>query len=134
MENNSNAKVITVTFMLAGVLVGYVVSYAMSTAAALSSGNAAHFLSRDLVHHGLPVLVGLLVFLSLQFKKSVVEWADEVVTELRKIVWPSRKDTTNMTVVVCIMVVLSGAVLGLFDFASGNIIDWILHINFQNIF
>lgn len=133
MENN-NGKIITVSFMITGLLVGYVVSYAMNTVAAMSSGNLAHVLNRDLVHHGVPVLVGLLVFLSLQFKKSVVEWADEVVTELKKIVWPSRKDTTSMTIVVCIMVLISGFVIGLFDFASGNVIDWLLHINFQSIF
>lgn len=133
MENN-NGKVVTVSFMVAGVLVGYIAAFILNTIGASASGDVARFVNRDVVRHGIPVLIGVLTFLSLQFRKGVVDWADEVVTELRKIVWPSRKDTTNMTIVVCIMVLISGMVLGLFDFISGNIIDWLLNMNLQSIF
>jgi preprotein translocase subunit SecE len=133
MENN-NSKVVTVSFMIAGLLVGYIASFVLATIGASTSGEVARLVSRDVVRHGVPILIGLLTFLSLQFRKPVVEWADDVVTELRKIVWPSRKDTTNMTIVVCIMVLISGFVLGLFDFAAGNIIDWLLNMNLQSIF
>ncbi len=133
MENN-NSKVVTVSFMVAGLLVGYIVAFILNTIGASASGDVAHLVNRDVVRHGVPILIGILAFLSLQFRKGVVDWADEVVTELKKIVWPSRKDTTNMTIVVCIMVLISGFVLGLFDFAAGNIIDWLLNMNLQSIF
>lgn len=133
MENN-NSKVVTVSFMVAGVLVGYIVAFILNTIGASASGDVARLVNRDVVRHGVPILIGVLAFLSLQFRKGVVEWADEVVTELKKIVWPSRKDTTNMTIVVCIMILLSGVVLGLFDFAAGNIIDFLLNMNLQSIF
>lgn len=133
MENN-NGKVVTVSFMVAGVLVGYIAAFILNTIGASASGDVARFVNRDVVRHGIPILIGIVTFLSLQFRKPVVDWADEVVTELKKIVWPSRKDTTNMTIVVCIMVLISGFVLGLFDFAAGNIIDWLLNMNLQSIF
>lgn len=131
---NTNSKVVTVSFMVAGVLVGYIAAFVLNTIGATASGEVARIVNRDVVRHGVPILVGILAFLSLQFRKPVNEWADDVVTEIKKVVWPSRKDTTNMTIVVCIMVLLSGMILGLFDFAAGNIIDWLLNMNFQTIF
>ncbi len=133
MENN-NGKVVTVSFMVAGVLVGYIAAFILNTIGASASGDVARLVNRDVVRHGIPILIGVLAFLSLQFRKGVVDWADEVVTELKKVVWPSRKDTTNMTIVVCIMILISGVVLGIFDFAAGNIIDWLLNMNLQSIF
>jgi preprotein translocase SecE subunit len=133
METNNN-KVITVSFMIAGVLAGYIAAFVLNTVAASTSGSVARTLSLDYIRHGVPILVGILTFLSLQFRKPVVDWADEVVAELRKIVWPSQKDTMNMTIVVCIMVLISGVVLGLFDFAASNVIDALINMNFQSIF
>ena len=133
MENN-NAKVVTISFMVAGLLALVIASFVLNTVAASSSGEVARVLGRDIVRHGVPILIGFIVFLSLQFRKPVNEWAEDVVTELKKIVWPSTKDTTNMTIVVCIMVLISGFVLGLFDFAAGNMIDWLLNLNLQSVF
>jgi preprotein translocase subunit SecE len=131
---NSNSKVITISFMVTAALVGIVISALMGPLSATASGPLAHALSTDLVRHGLPVLVGLILFLSLQFNAGVVAWSDDVVTELARIVWPSRKDTTNMTVVVCIMLLISGVLLGVLDFVSGTAVDWLLHLNFKQIF
>ena len=44
------------------------------------------------------------------------------VSEVRKVVWPSRKDTVAMTTVCCVMVVLSGVAFGLFDFVASQLI------------
>ena len=40
----------------------------------------------------------------------------EVVSELRKAVWPTREETTRLTWVVLIVAVLVGVILGLYDF------------------
>jgi preprotein translocase SecE subunit len=40
----------------------------------------------------------------------------EVVSELRKAVWPTREETTRLTWVVLIVATLVGAILGLYDF------------------
>ena len=133
MEKNNN-KVIMVSFLITAILVGIVVNVAMETAAAVATGAFGRFVSGDLVRHGVPVLAGLATFFALEFNKSVFTWADEVVAEIRRIVWPSRKDTVAMTIVVCIMLLISGVTLGLFDFVSGTVIDWLLHRNFMGLF
>ena len=86
----------------------------------------ARLADSDTVRHGLPVVVGLLVFLVLQFNPKVKNWADEVVTEIRKVVWPSRKDTTAMTIVVLVMVAISSALISAFDVTAGALMKMII--------
>lgn len=112
-----NKKIITLSFMVAGVLAGIVVHVFLE----IFSTNVAFIgraLSSDILAHGIPVVVGLATFAALQFNKNVLVWADEVVVEMKKVVWPSRKDTVATTIFVCILVLISGVLLGFFDWAS----------------
>ena len=43
----------------------------------------------------------------------------ETRTEVRKVVWPSRQETIQTTLVVIVMVILVGVMLGLFDMFLG---------------
>ena len=133
MEKNNN-KIIMVSFLITAILVGIVVTVMMETAAAVATGAFGRFVSGDIMRHGLPVVAGFAVFFFLEFNKSVFTWADEVVAEIRRVVWPSRRDTVAMTVVVCIMLAISGVTLGIFDVISGTVIDWLLHRNFGGFF
>jgi preprotein translocase subunit SecE len=47
----------------------------------------------------------------------------DIFTELRKVVWPSRPDVINLTIVVVIVTLILGAILGGIDLAFGYIID-----------
>ena len=47
----------------------------------------------------------------------------DVITELRKVVWPSRPDVLHLTVVVVIVTLILGAILGAIDIGFGWIID-----------
>ncbi len=132
--NNTNNKIITVSFMVSGILIGIVVSVVMTTMAALATGAVGRFLAQDIVLHGVPVAIGIVAFLALQFNRSVLEWAGEVVSEIRRVVWPSRKDTTSMTIMVCVMLIVSGIVFGVLDMASGVVVNWLLKQNLMGIF
>ncbi len=46
----------------------------------------------------------------------VFQSASDVVAELRKVTWPTRKETTQAAVVVIVLVVIVSIFLGLFDF------------------
>ena len=46
----------------------------------------------------------------------------EVVYELRKVVWPSRKETIGSTAVVLVIVIISGIFLGVVDFILSRLI------------
>ena len=47
----------------------------------------------------------------------------DVITELRKVVWPSRPDVIHLTVVVVIVTLILGAILGAIDIGFGWLID-----------
>ncbi len=124
MEND-NKKIITLSFAVAGVLVGLVVSTLIDVAAA-SFGVASRIFSTPYAVHGTPVVFGLVTFALLQWNVAVSVWAEEVVSEIRKVVWPSRKDTTAMTILVCLMVLISGVFLGVIDLFQTRIVQWII--------
>ena len=121
----SRRKILTFSFVVAGFVVGLVVSVLLDTAIG-SSGLVARYASGDLVRHGLPVLLGLTSFGILQFNGRIQLWADESLVELSKVVWPSPRDTRNMTIVVCIMLIVSSLVLGLLDFVSTEAVQLLL--------
>jgi preprotein translocase subunit SecE len=122
---NSNSKILTLSFALAAGISGLIVHLLIKSFSA-AFGIVARMADSDLVRHGVPVFVGFAVFLALQFTPQVKTWSDEVVTEVRKVVWPSRKDTTAMTIVVLIMVAISSVIISSFDFASGMFLKWIM--------
>ena len=120
-----NLKIVMVSFVAAAFLSAFVARVLLDTLATYS-GWLAMFYGRDWFRHGLPVLVGLSVFLSLQLREGTRVWANEVVVEVRKVVWPSQKITSSMTVMVCIILLISGFVLGLFDLVGAAVVDFII--------
>ncbi|MBI2861181.1 MAG: preprotein translocase subunit SecE [Chloroflexi bacterium] len=46
--------------------------------------------------------------------------------ELRRVVWPTRQEWTNLTVVVIVISVLMGFLLGLIDFVFNQFFTWLL--------
>jgi len=121
-----NSKIMTVSFVLTAVVAGIVIEVIFEALAA-TFGVVANLRSQDALRHGIPLAFGFLVFASLQFNSKIKLWADEVILEVKKVVWPSQKDTTSMTTVVCIMLFVAGVVLGAFDFVSGQLIKVLIN-------
>ena len=53
--------------------------------------------------------------------KPTYAFAEEVVAELRKVTWPSRKETQTATVVVIVTTLIIAAILGVFDMVWGQL-------------
>lgn len=123
--DSDNGKIITLAFVMFGLL-GAFVSRMLLTVGSEMWGVLARLHNMDIVKHGVPVAVGFTLFLFLQFKPSTHRWADEAIIEVRKVVWPSQKDTVGMTIVVCVMVIVAGIILGLFDFMSTSLVGAII--------
>ena len=123
--NNTNSKILTLSFAIVGAILGFTLHLLIKSFSA-AFGVVARFSDNDMVRHGLPVIFGIIIYLILQFTPAILSWSDEVVTEIRKIVWPSRKDTTAMTIVVLVMVAISSALISSFDLASGVLMKWIM--------
>jgi preprotein translocase subunit SecE len=47
----------------------------------------------------------------------------DIISELRKVVWPTREDTVYLTVVVVVVTLILGAILGAIDIGFGWFIE-----------
>ncbi len=50
-------------------------------------------------------------------------WATDIISELRKVTWPSRQETAHLTLVVVVVSLIFGAILGGADVGFGWIIE-----------
>ncbi len=116
--DKSNSKVLTLSFAVFAVIVA-VTFQLLIKALAGAFGVIARLSDSDLVRHVLPVVLGLVIFAVLQFNPRILAWGDNVIAEIRKVVFPPRKDVTLSTIVVIVMVLVSSVIITTFDFASG---------------
>ncbi len=125
LSGNPNAKLVTFSFLVFSFIIGFTVSTLFK---ALSGAFSimAKLNGYDLFKHGVPVLLALSIFLYLQLNSGVLTWADEVIGEIKKVVWPSGKDTRGMTIVVVVMVLISSVIIVSFDWLSGITINTII--------
>jgi preprotein translocase subunit SecE len=120
--DKTNSKILTLSFALVGAIAGLSLHMLIKSFAG-AFAFVAKMAGTDVVTHGVPVAIGFLIFIVLQFNSKVLTWGDEVVIEIRKVVWPTQKDMTAMTIVVVIMVLISSFIVTSFDFVSGYIIN-----------
>ena len=60
------------------------------------------------------------------YAQSVRQFMSEVVSELRKVTWPTRKETLGATGVVLILVIILAAYLGLVDYILSHIVRYLI--------
>src|SRR5438874_13766267 len=100
MEDNK--KILTVSFVTAAIVVYYTVHLLLQFFAQMFTV-VSRVESVEVLSNGIPVGLGILTFVALQFNNRSVDFFDGVVSELRKVVWPTRRDTGLMTVAVVIV-------------------------------
>ena len=121
MEEKNNQSIVNFCFVLTGAI-AYFISNVILEVLAGTFGAVAQARSSDLVRHGVPVGIGVAVILVLFLSPKIQAWGDEVISEVSKVVWPSRKDVIAMTIVCCVMVVVAGIGLGVYDFLASQLI------------
>lgn len=122
---NTNSKIVTLSFLSFAGLIGFTISTLLNVFSG-AFGIVAKAMGNDLFRHGLPVGITLGLFFYLQFNKNILTWADEVIAEVRKVVWPPVKDTRGMTIVVIIMVFISSIIVSVFDMFSGFVLNQLM--------
>lgn len=122
---NSNSKIVVTSLAALSAIVGLTV-YLLLKAFAGAFGVVARLTDSDVIRHMLPAAVGIILFFTFYFNKRIMTWSDEVVMEIKKVVWPSSKDVKAMTIAVLIMVVISSFIIMGFDFTSSYIINKLL--------
>ena len=125
--DTGNSKIVTACFILAGILAGVATNILYLVLLAIVSGSVLRWLGSDAIHHVFPLVVGFTVFLWLQLSAKRRAYASDVISEVKKIVWPTAGQTISFTLFVCVLLVGSGVVLGIFDLISAQLIEWWLH-------
>jgi len=120
-------KIMMISFIVGAALCYYVMSVLIGVLSN-SWGTFARLSEPQVVSHGVPIAVGIGFFMYATFSKSVRSWAEEVIVEVSKVVWPSKKDTYAMTIVVTFIMILSGIILAVFDKLSLWVIQFILEV------
>lgn len=130
MDKQNINKTVTFSFAAAGFLAWWVSGVLFTTLSEVVPFFAKMRVFKisgvELYQVGLPFIVGFGLFLFLELSASKKAWAEEVVTEAAKVSWPSQKDVQVSTVVVSIMLVISGLVLFGMDSLASNVVDFIL--------
>ena len=64
----------------------------------------------------------------LPFGKRVAKWFREMRSEMRKVIWPTPKQTLNNTLIVIACVVFVGIFIWLFDAVANALIQALFHL------
>lgn len=123
--DKANSKILTLSFVAFSALVGFTLSTVLRVLSG-AFGPIAKAMNFDMFRHGLPVAVALGLFAYLQFNKNVLKWGDEVVIEVKKVVWPPAKDTRGMTIIVVVMVLISTVIISFFDMFSAFVLNLLM--------
>lgn len=127
MESDNTKKIMTMSFVGLAAVAWITASVLLETASA-TFGAVARLSDQDIFRHGIPFAIAIITFLSLQLNAKVRVYSEEIITEVKKVVWPSRPETMAMTIVVCIMLIISGVLLGVFDLFSSYIVKYLINI------
>lgn len=57
-----------------------------------------------------------------------------VAAEMKKVTWPSARDTNKFTWTVLFMVLILSLYFALTDFVFGNVIDWFIRLGVKKIY
>lgn len=77
----------------------------------------------EFVLDGVSAILALGIGIALYRNDRVYALANDVSSELKKVTWPTRKETQIATVVVIVTVLIAAVVLGLFDFVWSWLTD-----------
>lgn len=122
---SQHQKWVNLSYLGLAVLVGYVV---FSTAGKIvgTYDLEARIRNIDLILRVISVAIGAILFICLYRNERSNQFMNEVVVELSRVTWPTQKETTSATLVVIIMVIISGMVLGFLDYCWVQLLKWVL--------
>ena len=109
-----NRRWILISLFLFGITVGYV-SFLLFRNINVMFRLATYFPFAEVLVKALPVVLGVGIFVWVYRSQSRMSYLDDVVGEIRKITWPTRKDTVASTIVVVIAILIIASILGVYD-------------------
>jgi preprotein translocase subunit SecE len=73
------------------------------------------------IYQSAAIFIGIGMFVYLVTSKAVNIYLEEVYSELTKVVWAKRDETTKLTLGILVGVIITSIVLGFVDFSIGKI-------------
>ncbi len=107
-------KVVFSCFLISAVL-GFLVFSKLLTVAVTYFDFYAYGEYVDILVRVVPIVAALGLFIGLYQNAKANAYMTEVVVELKKVVWPGKKEVYAATLVVIVAVLIASAILGLFD-------------------
>ena len=122
---SQHQKWVNLSYLALAALVGYVV---FTTASKIVGAYdlEARVRNIELILRVVSVAVGAILFIGLYRNTRSNQFMNEVVVELSRVTWPTQKDTASATMIVVVMVVISGIVLGFLDYLWVRLLQAVL--------
>jgi len=111
---NQNQKWVNLSLFAFAALIGYVFFSLMNNVAG-TYDLEARIQNIDLVIRAVSAGLAGLLFLILYKSERTTSYMNEVMVELSKVTWPTRKETYRATVIVLVTVLIAGMLLGGLD-------------------
>lgn len=124
MENQYQ-KWVNLSYLALAVLLGYVF-FSLGAKFVGVYDLEARVRNIDLIIRGVSVALAGILFLVLYRNEQANQFMNEVMVELSRVTWPTQKETTNATMIVIVMVVVSGMILGLLDYLWTTLLKWVI--------
>lgn len=122
---SQHQKWVTLSYLAAAVLFGYIV-FAMAGKLVGIYDLEVKIRNINTIIRVVSGVLGVLLFAYLYRKEEANQFMNEVMTELSRVAWPTQKETTSSTLIVIVMVLISGTVLGLLDFLWVQVLKRVL--------
>jgi preprotein translocase subunit SecE len=118
-------KWVNLSYLVLAVLAGYIVS-TLGVRIAATYDLETKVRNIDLIVRIASVAAGAILFFILYRHERANQFMNEVMVELSRVSWPTQKETSNATIVVIVMVLISGVILGLLDYIWTQLLKLIL--------
>jgi preprotein translocase SecE subunit len=118
-------KWVNLSYLAVAALLGYLI-FALSAKIVGTYDLEARVHNIGLIIQIASAVIAGIAFYVLYQNDNANQFMNEVMLELSRVTWPTTKETTSATIVVCIMVLFSGMVLGVFDYFFVSALKWIL--------
>jgi preprotein translocase SecE subunit len=117
-EEEGPNKAVHIMFLTGGLILFFVLNW---TGDWLAGYFVRH--PNDLMVNGVAALLALIGGIWLYRNDRIYTLAHEIAGELKKVTWPTKKETQLGTLVVIVMVIISAIILGAFDMVWAALTD-----------
>ena len=125
-QSGSNSRIVVITHVAAGIVLYYIASGGLSLLWASAGWPSPRWLGVARPPIAIAIGVSLAGIGILATNTWIQDRLNEVINELRKVTWPSWKETRQTTLVVMAVAAIIAVILGAWDFVFSGLIQQLL--------